>query len=141
MGRINLSRVVSNPMMAENYTIRRSVGSFVLGGWQKSWSVVAGYGVISNASDEDLEMIPEGDRVTGAIVVHSVDRIYITSSEVEGGGYSEQPFSTSGYGGGEVMEYISDQVVWNNQTYRILHVGPYPNRGYWKGIAVKMRGH
>jgi hypothetical protein len=138
MGRIWLSRVVANPIMAEAYTIQRSIGTFKLGGWSRTWVSVPGYGVISVAKDQDLQMIPEGDRVGGAIVVHSVDRIYITSSEGEG--YSEQAFGTSGYSGSET-EFISDQIVWQLNRYRILHVGPYPNRGYWKGIGVRMRGH
>jgi hypothetical protein len=121
MSEIDLSDVINDMTLAEEYTIQRLSGLFQLGGWQQTVTTIDGYGVVSVASDEDLLRIPEGDRLTGAMVFHSECEIYIT--ELEG------------------IQRISDQLLWNNQLYRVCHVAPYgPNRNYWKAIAVRMAG-
>jgi len=123
MSTLDLSDVVSDPDLADEYTVNRITGSFQLGGWQQSSVSIPGYGVVSVASDEDLQMIPEGDRLSGAMVFHSVDQIYITEKD---------PTNNA--------QHISDQLLWNNQLYRVLKVWPYNNRNYWKAIAVRMAG-
>jgi len=121
----DLSFVVDDGVLSESYTINRSTGTFQLGGWQTVVTSIPGYGVVSVANMEDLDMIPEGDRVTGAMVFHSQQRIYLTQLD-------------SGPNGPQ--QRVSDIIVWNYQQWRVLHVGPYPNRNFWKAIAVRLQG-
>jgi hypothetical protein len=122
MSEIDLSEVVNDSTLAEEYTIQRLTGSFQFGGFVPTTTSISGYGVVSVATEEDLQMVPEGDRVTGSMVFHSEQRIYETQLDANG------------------SQKISDQIIWNYQLYRILHVGPYPNRNYWKAIGARMSG-
>lgn len=117
---MNLSRAVSG-ILAESYTIKRSTGSFQIGGWTTTSSDIPGWGVVSVASDDDLQIVPEGDRVTGMMVFHSVDEIFETMLEGS-------------------TQRVSDVMVWNNMTWRVIKVWPYPNRGYWKAVASRLSG-
>lgn len=119
----DLSEVVDDGVLSEPYKIERTTGQFQAGGFVESFEIVGGYGVVSVASEQDLIMIPEGDRVTGAMVFHSKSRIYETQKDADG------------------TQYVSDVMIWNYQRYRVLHVGPYPNRKFWKAIAVRMQGN
>jgi hypothetical protein len=119
---IDLSRVVAGNLLTESYTIQRSTGFFGPGGSSSVSTSIPGFGVVSVASDQDLQMVPEGDRVTGAMVFHSQERIYETQVDANG------------------KQRISDKILWNFQLYRVLTVGPYPNRGFWRAIGVRMAG-
>jgi hypothetical protein len=127
MSAINLAFVVSDGVLSEAYSIARQTGSFQIGGFATSEKIIPGWGVVSVATEEDLEMVPEGDRVTGAMVFHSENRIYETQKDV-----TPPPKGT---------QWVSDQLIWEFQRWRVLHVGPYPNRGFWKAIAVRMQGN
>jgi hypothetical protein len=136
VGMINLSRVVAGILLPESYTIQRNAGAFVAGGWKIVGSVnVQGYGVVSVAKDQDLLMLPEGDRVTGAMVFHSEQRIYETQLD---GGFNQQAYGAGGFG--STKQHLSDIILWNSLQYRVLLVAPYPNRAYWRAVAVRMAG-
>lgn len=132
----DLSEVVDDGVLSESYVIQRSSGVFAKGGWQTTSVNVPGWGVVSVAKEEDLMMIPEGDRVTGAMVFHSQQVIYET--EREGGYGSGQSYGQSGFG--TSTQRVSDIMIWNFQQWRVLAVGPYPNRNYWRAVAVRMAG-
>lgn len=119
---INLTRVVSGNLLAESYTIQRSTGFFGPGGFSTIPTSIPGFGIVSVASDQDLQMVPEGDRVTGAMVFHSQERIYETQLDANG------------------KQHVSDKILWNFQLYRLISVSPYPNRGYWRAIGVRVAG-
>ena len=135
MGNINLTRVVAGNMLPESYTIQRSTGEFTSNGWVQTPTNVLGYGVVSVADKQDLNMVPEGDRVTGAMVFHSQQRIYETQLD---GGYGQPSYGAGGFD--EATQRVSDQIFWRGQLYRILNVSPYPNRGYWRAVGVRMSG-
>jgi len=135
VGQINLTRVVAGNMLPEPYTVERSTGAFVAGGWQTTSINVAGYGVVSVADKQDLQMVPEGDRVTGAMVFHSQQRIYETQQD---GGYGQPEYGAGGFG--VATQFVSDKIAWRGQLYRVLAVSPYPNRGYWRAVGVRMSG-
>jgi hypothetical protein len=119
----DLSFIIDDGVLSEAWVIQRAIGGFQLGGWTTTTTLIPGWGVVSVASDQDLLMIPEGDRVSGAMVFHSSSVIYETE-----------------YDPASMTQYASDIMLWNNQSYRILSVGPYPNRQYWKAIGVRMAG-
>jgi hypothetical protein len=136
MSEVNdLSAVIDDGVLSESFTIQRSTGSFQVGGWVTSSVNIPGWGVVSVATEEDLLMIPEGDRVTGIMVFHTSTRIYETQLDtfqpgiVPPGNLSNNP-----------LQRVSDIMVWNFQTWRVLAVGPYPNRTYWRALAVRLAG-
>lgn len=138
---INLSEVVNDSDLAESFTIQRTTGSFGLGGWILSTPVnVPGYGIITVASNEDLQMVPEGDRVTGSMIFHSMMRIYET--ELDGGygssiyGDNDNPTNTFGPG----IQHFSDQIRWRGQLYKIISVAPWADFGYWRVIGTRLSG-
>jgi uncharacterized protein YfaT (DUF1175 family) len=124
----DLSEVVNDGVLSESYFILRQTGHFGLGGWIiDSSSNLNGWGVVSVATEEDLLMITEGDRVTGIMVFHSEKRIYETQLDTA-------PTNSSS------LQKFSDIMIWNHQQWRVLAVGPYPNRKFWRALAVRMAG-
>ena len=113
---MNLSSVVNSPRLnAQAYTIQRSTGSFVLGGYQSVPTPVPGFGVISVASAKELQQTPEGDSALGAMVFRNSQPLYTTN--------------TTG---------ISDIIEWQGDNYRIQNVEPWVDYGYFKAIGVRM---
>lgn len=114
---INLSEVINDTDFAQSFVIARDTGNWVLGKWVSSESNVTLYGIIQPATAEELDEVPEADRVRGVISVHSSQPIYETNPNG-----------------------ISDLVSWNNQTYKIVKLYPWNDFGYFKGLAVRMSG-
>lgn len=118
---MDLSDVVSDPDLAENYTIQRITGSFQAGGWVANSPVsIPAYGVVSVAKPEDLDGIPEGDRIEGSMVFHSTQQMFVTKS---------------------ATNQTSDQLLWQGDLWRVYSVGNYSNRQYWKAIAARILGN
>jgi hypothetical protein len=118
-----LPDAVTNADLAQPFTILRNVGQFAAGGWQSTQTVISAYGTVTVAEDIYLEMIPEADRVHGAMLFISTTPIYQTSELREDG--------TSG---------TSDLLVHAGKKFRVLKVGPYLNRGFNYAVGVRMLG-
>ena len=119
----DLAFVVDDGVLSEAYTINRTTGSFQLGGWTQSSVALLGWGVVSVATEEDLEMIPEGDRPTGAMVFHSQQQIFETKVTQA-----------------STVQTVSDILIWEGSSWRVLKCWPYPNRNFWKAVAVRLAG-
>jgi hypothetical protein len=117
----DIGGVVDDPAFAQTFTIVRSQGGvWKLGKWANSITEVGYWGSIQPPNPEELEQVPEGDRVSGVIAVHSTQPIYETNVELTNG--------------------ISDIVIWHKQKYRVVKVFPWQDYGYWKALAVRMSG-
>lgn len=132
---IDVGDIVNDPDLAQAFTIERSTGQFVLGGWKTTAVLVPAYGCITVASPEDLEMVPEGDRLSGAMLFHTSSPLYITELE---GGAGQQGWGKGGFG--VTTQQVSDVVVWRGQRYRVVHLSPYQDYGYYRAVAVRMAG-
>lgn len=120
----DLAFVIDDGVLSDPWIILRSIGQFQAGGWVlSSPTSIPGYGVVSVASEQDLLMIPEGDQVNGAMVFHSQQRIFETQMDANGD------------------QHFSDIMLWNYQKYKIMKVGPYPNRNFWRAIGVRIQGN
>jgi hypothetical protein len=62
---ISVQEVVADPDMIapEPFTILRSTGSWVLGGFQSVVTRISQMGPVQQASNKELRMLPEADRV------------------------------------------------------------------------------
>ena len=117
---IDMSDIVKSPEWGQSFTIYRGPGSWLNGVWQPGSDPVQGQGAVTVATANDLEMIPEGDKVVGAMVFHSQQPIYQTYGDANGAGAS------------------SDIIVWRDQRYRVLQVGPFCDYGFYRAICTRM---
>lgn len=117
----SMAEVINDPDFAQAFTIMRSAGAFSLGKWINQTSNVPGYGIIQPSTAEELEQVPEADRVKGAITIHSSQTLNETDVQSNSAA-------------------ISDTVTWNNQTYRVVKVWPWQDFGYFKAVLVRMSG-
>lgn len=118
---LSLSEIVNDSELGQRFLIIRSSGTWGLGGWKNTSANIPAFGIISVATDEALDMVPEGDRVRGSMLFISQTRIY------------ESNASTN-------QEGVSDQIQWNGQTYRIVSVGPWSDNQFWYAVGVRMSG-
>lgn len=139
----DLSFVIDDGILSEAWTIIRSTGAWIKGGWTTFPTNIPAWGVVSVANEEDLAMLKEADRITGTMVFHTVERIYETQFDPTSP--PTAPIATNGCppspSSGPGIQRVSDIMLWNFQQWRVLHVGPYPNRNYWKALAVRMQGN
>lgn len=120
---IDVSEVVLDPDFAENFVIKRSSGSYQLDGWVDVITTVPMYGAIQPSSSKDLDQVPEGDRIKGAITVWSTQPIYTTRR------------GTGANDGG-----LSDIIVWQGEDHRVAGLLPWNENGFFRAVAVRMKG-
>jgi hypothetical protein len=121
---LDLSMVAAAPDLSSNFTVLRSNGGqWVNGIWVDSFTAIPMYGPVSIASPKDLEMIPEGDRPSSAMVFWTTQIVYETQGP------------TAGVHGKGIS---SDMMQWNNLNYRILQVAERPMNGYYRAVATRM---
>lgn len=111
---INVSRVINNPKVSQLFSIFRKTGDWDKGRFVQVENEIKMQGVISIAKPEDIEMIPESDRVGGEMIIHSTEEIFTTNDEG-----------------------TSDELLWNGERYKVHSLGPYKDYGYYKAIAMR----
>lgn len=111
---INVSRAILHPKLSQSIQLFRKSGAWVKGRFEQVENSLTMQGVVSPAKPQDIEMIPEGDRVGGEIAIFTTGEVFVTSD--------------SG---------TSDEVSWNGERYKIYAVQPYRDYGYYKSIAVR----
>lgn len=122
---IDLSDIANDPDFAQAYTVTRRNGAFGLGTFVVTDTLTLPFwGIIQPASDEDLAMVPEGDRVTGMMSFISTAQMYKTNGEGING-------STQGLG---------DLISWRGQVYKIVITTPWADFGFWKAIGSRQSG-
>lgn len=122
---LNLSEVVNDDDFAQEFQIMRSSGgSWIAGRWVTNTINVPGFGIIQPSTPEELDQVPEGDRVKGAMSFHSETVLFETHTTA-----SNDQFAGT-----------SDIISWQNQNYRLIKVFPWEDFGYYKAIGVRMSG-
>jgi hypothetical protein len=117
---INVGEVVVDPDFAQEFNIYRTTGHFGPGGWiQDIPVIIPAYGVIYVASEKELAMFPEADRIKGSMA-------FVTPIEI---------MTTSADGGN-----ISDELEWYGEKYRVINVAPWSDYGFYLALAERMKG-
>lgn len=111
---INVSRVINDPRFSRSLTIYRKKGAWGRGRFEGVESELNIQGVISVAKAKDVEMIPECDRIGGEMVIHTTQKIFTTN---ENG--------------------TSDELLWEDERYKIYSVSSYKSYGFYKAIAMR----
>jgi hypothetical protein len=77
---ISVEEVVSDPDMTapQPYQILRSTGTYVLGGFQSTVTTLDRVGPVQQASDKEIQMLAEADRIGGARSFWSTQQIFTT---------------------------------------------------------------
>lgn len=117
---INVSEVVLDDDFVQPFTVFRSSGQQGPDGWINTEAQLTLHGVVSVARARDLQMVPEGDRVGGAMVFHSTLPIYTTRVNPDQG--------------------ISDVILWRGERYKVSTLLPYVDYGYYSAVAVRLLG-
>ncbi|ENK0558917.1 hypothetical protein AB2T19_003769 [Clostridium botulinum] len=117
---INVSRVINDPRVSQTFIIFRKPGKWERGRFipEKDEIEINMRGVISVAKPKDIEIIPEGDRVGGELVIYSTQEIFTTRKVEKDSG-------------------TSDELLWHGERYKIYSVSPYIDYGYYKVIAMR----
>lgn len=124
MPTLDLSDVANDPDFAQSYTVVRRSGRFALGRFTvTNTASLPFYGIIQPATDEDLDGIPEGDRISGAMSFISVQRMFNTNTEGIG-----------------TPSALSDTIMWRGQNYGVWKAGPWGDFGFWKAVGVRLAG-
>lgn len=117
---LDVSEVIVDPeLAAQSYTVVRSSGSFVKGRWVATTTEIEIFGAVTVSSARDLNMVPEGDRIKGAMTFHSTSELFVTDV-------------------GEGV--ISDKALWNGEYYKFVNVLPFKDFGFWKAVGVRIKG-
>ena len=118
---INVSKAIRDPRLSQQITIYRKSGEWNKGRFEQTEQQLSMLGVVSIAKSKDIEMIPEGDRVGGEIVIHTLEKIFVTHNSDNNKG-------------------TSDEILWDGERYKIYSVSPYMQYGYYKAIAMRKLG-
>lgn len=116
---INVSRVVTSPMLAQTVQVQRTgKGAWVDGVYTPGKAEAMSFkGIVTQASSRDMEQVPEGDRQKGAIRVLSTVPLYIT---------------------GEAGSNLSDIVVYRGERYKVQSVTHDGDYGFYRAICTRL---
>ncbi|WP_303103838.1 hypothetical protein [Megamonas funiformis] len=121
MSRVNVKQVILSPKFRQVYTVTRTKGHYEKGKFILDEPIKFDIsGVITVASAKEVNMIPEGDKINGAMVFYSLVPLHTTTNNPNA---------------------ISDIIEWQNNKYKIMQVNPWIDYGYYQAVAVRMEGY
>ena len=120
---LNLSEALLSPEFLQTVKVYRNIGGY----WEKGKfiqeeQVFREEMVVCTASDKEIEMLPEGDRIKDAKTFHCLKELFITQDE-------------------ENSSRTSDMLEWKGHRYKIITLTDNSDYGYYKAYAVKVRGY
>jgi hypothetical protein len=122
---IDVSEIVSDSDFAQDFEIQRSSGgSWKAGVWVNETETVPGYGIVQPATPEELDQVPEGDRVRGSLSFHSEDPLFETHTR----------------GTNDTFAGTSDIICHRGQKYRLVKVWQWEDFGYFHAIGARISG-
>lgn len=127
---INVAEIVVDPDFAQPYTVYRETGAFVNYKFVKNPEVALPYyGAVYPATQYEINQVPEGDRTSILVCFCSTtDKPFYLSREASASKLTDG------------KEGISDQIVWQNDRYKIIKIWPYLDFGYWLCVGSRMSG-
>lgn len=121
MSLVDISFLIEDPDFAQPFIAYRKSGNWKKGKYIQEEKEIKHFGIIQPASTEDIEQLPEGDRVKGVMCFYSRKDIYLTRT-----------------GNEEVDSGTSDEIEWHNKRYKVVQVMPFIDYGYVKAFGVRM---
>lgn len=118
---ISLDEIIEDPDFAQPFYVYRSTGSFIDGVWTESTPKrIQMYGVIVVANARELRMVPEGDRIQGAMDFYSLSPLYVTRTGQSQG--------------------TSDKILWRGDYYKLLSVRNWIDFGFYSATGERIAG-
>lgn len=118
---INIEEMITDPDFVQDFIILRSSGAFVDGVWTESAPQrIKVQGVVNVMNAKELNMLPEGDRISGGMNFHTTEEVFVTRTGQEQG--------------------TSDKIIWRGEQYKIFNVFPYVDYGYYKASGERIKG-
>jgi hypothetical protein len=118
---IDVSEIITDPDFCQEFTVYRSTGSFIKGVWTESTPIkIKMMGVVLVMNAKELNMVPEGDRIAGAMTFYSTEQIYTTRTGDEQG--------------------TSDKILWRGEYYKVFNVYPWIDYGYFEASGTRIKG-
>lgn len=119
--RINVSKVIRNPRFSQQFSVYRKSGEWISGRFVQTETEIKMTGVVTAPNPNEIMQIPEADRVSGTMCFHSAQELFETRSNDDEKG-------------------TSDEIVWQDNRYKVSRVIPWVDYGYWKAFGVRMEG-
>lgn len=118
---VNVGRVVrSKRLGCQRITVKRYAAKWTDGEYTRDednpiiFTVAA---IVTVAQPKDLQLVPEGDRVQGAMKFSTNTELHVTSGEA-----------------------LSDELIWRGARYKILTVTPDIDYGFYRAIGTRLDG-
>jgi ATP-dependent Clp protease adapter protein ClpS len=119
---LNLADIVASPEFTQQIIIKRHFnGRYVNGRFEQDEKEIKINAVVSASDEKTLSMVPEGDRNETIKSVHSLEKIYMTSSEVSKG-----------------ENRTSDIIIYNGDEYKVIAVMDADDYGFTKAVISKI---
>ena len=116
---INVSELVTDPDFCQPIQIKRQKCQIVKHRQEVTEETLTFVGVITQADPKTVEMLPEADRLSGAIAVYTREELYTTGTYPEG-------------------EYISDIVVYRGREYKVYANVGNMDYGFCESLCTLM---
>lgn len=119
---MNLSRVIRSRRLGnQTFTVLRSSGSFVNGRWSENDpQQISMRGIVTVATEKELNQLPEGDMIKGGMVFHTVDELFSTRTGNDPG--------------------TSDKIVWHGEEYKLFQIGVWSDYGFYRAVGERIKG-
>ena len=116
---ISVQEVISDPDLCapQQYVILRSTGAWIAGGFQSTVSTIQMFGPVQQASNKEVSMLPEADRVSEVRSFWSTVPLYVTRTNAAS----------------DKLQYPA----MGGEVYRVLQVYHDPGCGYFKAVATR----
>lgn len=109
---IDVSRLITDPDFCERFVIRRRIGKWEAGRFIATPEDTAVTGIVEPTSGDDLEMVPEGDRVSGMMTFYTKQPVYLSQGKSQ-----------------------SDEIIWRDRVYKAVQILDWSRHGFYKVIA------
>ena len=120
---IDLSELLTDPDFSEPISIARTNVSWLLSGEKPTTSItIPAIAIVTPTSAEDVQQLPEGDRVSGAMTFRSTTVLQMA------------------YENGATGSTEADIVTWRGQPWKIVYVWPWNSFGVPKAVGVLVSG-
>ena len=118
MSLINVSRVAKSNRFTQPITITRTESEWVRGEMvPKEPQTFDLLGIVTVAQPKDLQMVPEGDRLIGAMKFITTEELYPTR-----------------------QTHKNDLITWRGAKYKIITVTPDIDYGFFRSIGTRLEG-
>lgn len=115
---INVARVINSPHLSQVIRYHRTTGQWVNGEYIQTKAVpLTCVGIVTVAKPKDLQLLPEGDRLEGAMKFLTTVQLFQTNDKT-----------------------VSDVVEWRGAKYKILTVTPDIDYGFFRSIGIRLEG-